>query len=1032
MSKVSPLVLTDEQQYLAIEQTLTRAGYDHEAYIETRPKANWGSMVFSMMNASINGYGENGGGGYQPGAANRSIVGGASSVCSGVTDVLHFVGKDLRIGTVCISAKQGQGAMHFLVRTVLKFANINIPDSYCFTPEFEQCRQLYPRKNDLSPMLHVALEQCLESIPEIEVNRHQVVRRQSGTDHSVFVLDDPGWLQSPRYISNLVKALEEVKQEGFTYVLRNLEAQMRPAALTLDIVIPNKGNFSESDQEKFWSFFNGLGDHIEAETYLPHAPTPSLNMSTMVAGNKSEEQRLEAVAELIETETSYNKRMQDLVDVYLKEARMSVTALNPPLGKYEIRVIFSNIEQIVSASTDFLNNLRDYQKCGGKGMNLGEICQKNLKSMECYKQYLMHYKRAQETHSALTRKNIAYRAFQDKCIQTSGVQTVSNLLIEPTQRIVKYPLLFKAILSGTSEDSEDVDALRDAAEIASQFAHMEKAKPEQRAEILFNLRSIIENCPDSLLSQNRSTVAYMDGYETNLLTGDKGRPITIILFSDKVMIVRRPKGMSGDVLFHLKEDEEQRRRREKERKKKEGLRARDGNDVDNGALSGTQGVSGVISSFNLLKKDWKFLGWTDLLNLKITIVEQTDPEGLFCITTRFHTEAKDDLWETTRGVMPEVLDKRDIFISKLYETQSLAKASSADQTSRLHVSELELFCNVFTENQYRDFKYKGDVSLFYTTTTGNNISSPRLPVDVTPFTRLPPFVGMIQAAEPGFRVVLRSKANLNGSGDSDSATVEANRFLDSEAFQIHVTELVANLLWTAYNFDPYQSAQLHVSRIYMDTDYLFKTANAFTKTSTLRTKGLKMLRDSTGSTSSSINFALPSRSNSSSSSHHHIPGRLNGSISPLTSPSDMQPTSPGGGGLVGRSHSIIYNPNMGGTSNGSINSMSSVNHNYMSGNNGMNNNSGMNMTAMSPTVPNKRFSMPMMMRRKRTDSTNSSDGMDSEGPGIPQYGQYQPPLPPGHPMAANAVRGSVSVMNLLIPSPSRKKGLLSSVFGEKR
>ncbi|KAF9101191.1 hypothetical protein BGX27_011583 [Mortierella sp. AM989] len=1046
-SKASITMLTDEQQYLAIEQTLTRAGYDHEAYIEDRPKTTCSSLIFSMMNASIgHGYGETGGGGYQPAAANGSIaggkMGGASSMCGGTTgagnggglqmyspvspgsfshkrytntvrsstssllslgrpkseppvmilphynspyealyfnqpDVLHFVGKDLKIGTVCISAKQGQGVMHFLVRTVLKFANIDIPVSYYSTSEFEQCRSLYPKKNDLSPLLHVALQQCLESIPENEVNRHQVVRHQSGTDHSVFVLDDPGWMQSPRYISNIVKGLEEIKQEGFTFVLKNLEAQMRPAALTLDIVIPNKDAFTENDQEKFWTFFNGLGDHIEAETYLPHAPKIELNMPTMVAGNKSEEQRLEAVSELIETETSYNKRMQDLVDIYLKEARLSVSALSPPMGKYEIRVVFSNIEQIVTASTNFLNDLREYQNCGGKGMSLGDICRKNLQAMECYKQYLMRYKRAQEMHSALTKKNLAYRALQDKCLQASGVQTVSNLLIEPTQRIAKYPLLFKAILSGTNEDSSDVDGLRDAAEIASQFAHMEKAKPEQRAEMLFNLRSIIENCPDSLLSQNRSIVSFMDGYEINLLTGEKGRPITIILFSDKVMIVRRPKGVSGDSLFRLKEDEEQRRRKEREKKTKDGDRQKRDDDCSTESPTGTQGAGGIMSSFNILKKDWKFMGWTDLLKIKMAIVEQTDPEGLFCITTRYHTETKDDLWETTRGIMPDVLDKRDIFISKFYETQSLAKASAVssgvDHTSRLHVAELELFCNVFTENQYRDFKYKGDVSLFYTTTSSNS-NIPNYPVDVTPFSRLPPFVGMIQATESGFRAVLRSKADLNGAGDSVSTTENANRFLDCDAFQIQITDLVANLLWTAYNFDPYQSAQLHISRVYMDTDYLFKTANVFTKAATLRTKGLKMLRETTGNTSSSTSFTLPARSNSSSSSQHHIPGyRHSGSFSPLTSPCDLPPngpTSPNGRELVGRSNSIVYNPNPTFASNNSIDSMAS---NY-GNNNSVNNNNG---TSMSPTMPNKRFSMPVMMRRKRADSVATYDSSDS-------------------------------------------------------
>ncbi|KAG0308270.1 hypothetical protein BGZ98_008441 [Dissophora globulifera] len=632
-------------------------------------------------------------------------------------DVTHFIGKDLKIGTVCVSVREGQDAMHFLVRTILKFANIDIPHSYRSTPEFEECRSFYHKKDDMLPLLHVALHHCFESIPEPEVNRHQVARHQFSTDHSVFVLDESSWLQNPCYISSVVGRLEEIRQENFTHVLKNLEAQM-----------------------------------IETENYLLQATRISMDLPAMIVGDKTEEQRSDALQELVETEISYNKRMQDLV---------------------------------------------------------------NLQVMECYKQYLMRYKRAQETHSALNKKSAGYRALQENCAQTNSIQTLSNLLIEPTQRIVKYPLLFKAILSGTNRDSADVNGLRDAAELAARIAYMEKAKPEQRAEILFNLRGIIENCPDSLLSQNRSVVAYLDGYETNLLTGERGRPITLILFSDKIMIVRRPRDASGDTLFQLKEDDEARRRREKEDKEKQERQKRVWRDSKREGVveTDTGGMrpptrSNITAGFQILRKDWKFMGWMDILKLKVSVVEQTDPEGLFCITTRDHQETKDDPWETTRGILPEVLDSRDPFISKLYETLALAKAATAfcgaERTSRLHVAELELFCNVFTETQYRDIQCKGDIALFYSSSTS-------APVDIMPFTRLPLFVGMIQATESGLRAILRSKASLNGVGQLVSTSSDPNPPMNMDAFQIHISELAlihikarnyisANFTWTLIIF----------------------------------------------------------------------------------------------------------------------------------------------------------------------------------------------------------------------------------------
>lgn len=55
-----------------------------------------------------------------------------------------------------------------------------------------------------------------------------------------------------------------------------------------------------------------------------------------------------------------------------------MTAPNPPMGKYEMRVVFSNIEQIVAVSTEFLRDLREYQNSDGKTLSLGDICRKNV------------------------------------------------------------------------------------------------------------------------------------------------------------------------------------------------------------------------------------------------------------------------------------------------------------------------------------------------------------------------------------------------------------------------------------------------------------------------------------------------------------------------------------------------------------------------------------------------------------------------------------------------------------------------------
>ncbi|KAI7819666.1 hypothetical protein BC939DRAFT_249738 [Gamsiella multidivaricata] len=343
--------------------------------------------------------------------------------------------------------------------------------------------------------------------------------------------------------------------------------------------------------------------------------------------------------------------------------------------------------------------------------------------------------------------------------------------------------------------------------------------------------------------------------------------------------------------------------------------------------------------------------------------------------------------------MPLVLSKRDPFISKFYETLALAKSAAIsngpESTSRLHIAELELFCNVFTETQYRDFKFKGEVTLFYTTV-------PNHPVEVTPFSRLPQFVGMIQTSDYGLRAILRSKTSLHRIGGPSIAAEDSNQFLDADAFQVHISELLANLQWTAYSFNPYQSPHLHISRVYMDTDYLYKTASSFSKAATLKAKGLRKIRESAGI----LTFSARSPSNQQYiSGHQH---RRSGSFSPLMSLCDAQsvPTSPRGC-MIGRSCSIIS----------------------CSGNLGYNA-VGNEASIVSPTSPNKRFPKPTIVRRQLSDSSETFDRTDADSSSIHQ----PPPLP--QPMAASTLRDGVSVMSLLIPGQGRKRGLLSTmVFG---
>ncbi|KAF9167697.1 hypothetical protein DFQ26_003485 [Actinomortierella ambigua] len=610
----------------------------------------------------------------------------------------------------------------------MKFMNVQVPESLLSTPEFARLVSMYSKQQIIQGVLHHAFKEYLSSIPDLDLILKQEIAQSR--DHSVFILSDLGWTGSDGHVMSLVDCLAEIKHESFPGILRNLEAQMRPSAMTIDIVFPDSSGHPEDKKMRFWEFFKTLGDRVELEPFS-----------------------------LIQPRTERFSAFKTYEKVYLCEARY-FEGSNRPLDKYEIRVVFNNIEQIVAANTAFLRDLDTYRSEVRPQRDLGDICK-------------------QHTDFSTGRTEI---------------------------------------LAGTPAGSHERKGLLRAIELASEISEMDNGKPEQNAALQFRIRNTVDGCPDTLIRADRAVHAFLDGHEANMLTGEKGKPLTMVLFSDKVMLLRRPKNSRGEQLF---------------------------------AASGLSSGRITEKRETILSSKWKFLGWMDITKLEIVCVEQTDPEGLFCIITRDAVDSKEEPWEAIRGFLPEDLDKRDPFISKFNAALSLSKAHKGDPsyTCRLHVADLELFFNAYSESIYRDIKHKvacwnimgqmsllGQMTLFYQDEHG-------IKPEVIQAIKLPPFVGVIEDTGSSYSVMLRGKISMEGCTGSLANSKVPSSFTDLEAFQICLTELASNLQWTIFHFDPYQRARLHFSRNFLTSQYVVKTTADLTKVHhTLRNKTMRLGR----------------------------------------------------------------------------------------------------------------------------------------------------------------------------------------------
>ncbi|GAB5589182.1 hypothetical protein Unana1_04082 [Umbelopsis nana] len=200
-----------------------------------------------------------------------------------------------------------------------------------------------------------------------------------------------------------------------------------------------------------------------------------------------------------------------------------------------------NIEMLLEANQAFLDDLYRWRQ-PGSSLLFGDICATHMFRSECYSKFLQGVEDAQITNLREQKINPAYRAFLDRAKDHPDAkrQTLHDLLVQPGQRIGRYTMMFKDLLKYTSNDHPDYPGLSAALKRAEEIATMADDTNTRLAKTFFNMHKSIDNCPASLINQNRSLIRHIDATELDIISRKPLRPVTIFLFTDKVMVVRRP------------------------------------------------------------------------------------------------------------------------------------------------------------------------------------------------------------------------------------------------------------------------------------------------------------------------------------------------------------------------------------------------------------------------------------------------------------------------------------------------------------
>ncbi|EJU05869.1 hypothetical protein DACRYDRAFT_113893 [Dacryopinax primogenitus] len=163
-----------------------------------------------------------------------------------------------------------------------------------------------------------------------------------------------------------------------------------------------------------------------------------------------ERKRQEAIFELINTEDTYVRDLQLIVEIFYKSI---IEYLDQKSGK----LIFDNIEDILLCNSTFLSSLEERQKqCRLYVDVIGDILEEYMANMVIYESYCVNQAPASRVLQRLRETNKPLGEHLDQLRIDPDVRglDLSSYLLEPMQRITRYPLLLRQVLHYT----EGVDA----------------------------------------------------------------------------------------------------------------------------------------------------------------------------------------------------------------------------------------------------------------------------------------------------------------------------------------------------------------------------------------------------------------------------------------------------------------------------------------------------------------------------------------------------------------------------------------------
>nr|XP_033325968.1 protein still life, isoform SIF type 1 isoform X7 [Megalopta genalis] len=216
------------------------------------------------------------------------------------------------------------------------------------------------------------------------------------------------------------------------------------------------------------------------------AMTPSRQLSDA-------EKLKKVILELIETERTYVKNLNNLLENYLEPLKRETF-----LSNAEINALFGNIQEIVTFQRQFLQNLdhaiemeADFNSFDhpsqfkGVLFSIGSAFLYYVNHFKLYSSFCASHSKAQKVLHPNEGNQALQEFLQARNPRQQHSSTLESYLIKPIQRILKYPLLLQQLRNLTDERSEEhqhlIEALKGMEKVAEHINEMQRIHEEYGA-----------------------------------------------------------------------------------------------------------------------------------------------------------------------------------------------------------------------------------------------------------------------------------------------------------------------------------------------------------------------------------------------------------------------------------------------------------------------------------------------------------------------------------------------------------------------